>query len=85
MEMNWSASRREQRPALDRNLFKRVPSGVADRGLAVDFLKFCGTTFLFVHKIDAQYPQQNVGFKQIVKPKVRFLRRSPPEQKHHKT
>ena len=83
--MNWSASRREHRPALDRNLFKRVPSRVADRDLVVDFLKFCGTTFLFTHKTDAQYPQKYVGFKQIMKSKVRFLRRSQPEEQYYKT
>jgi hypothetical protein len=46
-------------------------------------LKFSGTTFLFVHEIDAQYPHKDVDFEHIVDPKVRFLRRSPPEQQHY--
>ena len=79
MAMYWSASRREQIPALDKYLFSRVP--LRFEGLE---LEDCGTAVaLFVHETDAQYPQQNVDFEPIVKPKVHFLCWSPPKPEPH--
>ncbi len=80
--INWSASRREQIPAFERNLFKRVPTNQVYLELRVDIWKFVVQLSYFNIKYISNNSTIILKLKDSLL-KLRFLSRLTKESKEY--